>query len=223
MSRRMAELARSLAASADMDTQLRRVTDSAVELIPGADCADVLMIAGRKEFRSYAATSEVPLTLDSLQERFREGPCVDAAVDTLIVRSDDLRSETRWPKFAAAAVAVGVRSMLSFQLYAYPDHFGAINLLAFETGAFDHEAESVGSILATHAALAVAASCRADNFRSALASRDTIGQAKGMIMERFDIDAIRAFELLTKLSQDTNTPVRELAARVVEQGSGDRL
>ena len=46
-----------------------------------------------------------------------------------------------------------------------------------------------------------------------------IGQAKGMIMERFDVDAVRAFELLTRVSQNTNTPVANLAADIVARGS----
>ena len=54
------------------------------------------------------------------------------------------------------------------------------------------------------------------DFRSALASRDLIGQAKGMLMERFTIDAVAAFELLRRLSQDTNTPLVEVARQVTE-------
>jgi AmiR/NasT family two-component response regulator len=70
-------------------------------------------------------------------------------------------------------------------------------------------------MLATHAALALAAASTRQEFSSALASRDHIGQAKGILMERFNIDSVRAFEMLKKLSQDTNTPIRDLAQRVI--------
>lgn len=45
----------------------------------------------------------------------------------------------------------------------------------------------------------------------AIATRDMIGQAKGMLMERFNIDADRAFGLLTRLSQETDTRVESIA------------
>jgi AmiR/NasT family two-component response regulator len=60
----------------------------------------------------------------------------------------------------------------------------------------------------------LAAANTRDQFNSALFSRDQIGQAKGMLMERFSIDAVHAFNLLRTLSQQMNTPVREVAARL---------
>jgi hypothetical protein len=55
--------------------------------------------------------------------------------------------------------------------------------------------------------------------KSALASRDVIGQAKGMIMERLSVDAVGAFQMLTRLSQQTNTPVAVVATHIVARGS----
>ena len=57
---------------------------------------------------------------------------------------------------------------------------------------------------------------RQDQFRSALASRDTIGQAKGVIMERFNLDAVEAFELLTRLSQRSNTKLIDIAKALID-------
>lgn len=73
-------------------------------------------------------------------------------------------------------------------------------------------------MLATHAATALIAEDKELQFRSALATRDMIGQAKGMIMERFNVDAVRAFELLVELSQSLNTRVAEVAAEIVARG-----
>ncbi len=78
------------------------------------------------------------------------------------------------------------------------------------------EAEEIGLAVATHAALALFSARREVQFASALASRDTIGQAKGMIMERFSIDALQAWELLRKLSQDANVSVFDLARQLIE-------
>ena len=92
-------------------------------------------------------------------------------------------------------------------------------MFAFSPNAFGPEEEAAGEVLATHAALALTAARTEEQLRSAVASRDAIGQAKGMLMERFDIDidAIRAFELLTKLSQETNTRLSVIAQQVIDR------
>ena len=145
----------------------------------------------------------------------QQGPCLEAAQADSVVRSPDLRREQRWPEFVAAAIAAGVYSTLSFQLYTHHQGSGALNLLSTRAHAFDVRAETTLAMLATHAAITLIAADRDTQFRSALASRDIIGQAKGIIMERYKLDAGRAFALLTKLSQDSNTPLRLVAQRLV--------
>ncbi len=214
----MAELTRQFAHPTDIDVTLRSVTASAVDLIDGVNCADVLLISGADLFRSVATTSQLAVDIDGIQQRFREGPCVDAAVGSALVVAHDLREEPRWPRFAAAAIASGVHSMLSFQLYTHNARMGALNLFALEPHAFTPESEAVGAMLATHAAIAFIADDVQLQFQSALASRDIIGQAKGMLMERFDVDAVRAFELLTRLSQESNTRLADVAENLVSRG-----
>ncbi|MFC8181790.1 GAF and ANTAR domain-containing protein [Rhodococcus sp. NPDC057297] len=189
------------------------------------DCADILVVAGAKAFQSHAATSELPLRLDSLQERLGEGPCVDAARTEVLVASDDLATDPRWPRFGPAAVEAGERSALSFQLYTNEDTVGALNVFALTPNAFGPRDIEIGEILATHGAVAVYAANKNKQFESALASRDLIGQAKGMLMERYRIDAAQAFALMSKLSQDSNVPLAALAADIVRLGcesSGSR-
>ncbi len=97
--------------------------------------------------------------------------------------------------------------------------WGALNLFGLKPDVFTPEVEAVGAMLATHAAVALIADDVRLQFQSALASRDVIGQAKGMIMERFNVDAVRAFELLTRLSQDSNTKLAKVAEEIVARGS----
>lgn len=206
---------------ADVEETLASVTTAAVELIGGVDYADVLLIDADR-FDSIAPTDPMAKELDAIQQRLQQGPCLRAAVVDTLVRCTDLRDDHRWPLFAAEATKLGVHSMLSFHLYAHRSGSGALNLLGRAPHIFTAEAEALAAMLATHAAVALTAANTQQQFASALASRDHIGQAKGILMERFNLDAVRAFELLTKLSQHTNIPVRELAERVIHGAVVDR-
>jgi GAF domain-containing protein len=209
----MAVLTADVANHTPIETTLRQVTDSAVRFIDGVDCADITLVKGG-EFQSLAATSPVATKIDQAQYETGQGPCLDAVDRDVIVRSNDLRNDARWPHFASAAVALGIRSVMSFRLYTQGSDSGALNLFGSEPGPFAVDPEALGAMLATHAAVSLIAIERHSQFTSALASRDLIGQAKGIIMERFGVDAVRAFELLARLSQDSNTPLRVIAAQL---------
>jgi GAF domain-containing protein len=216
LAQRMAELARAVAAPRSVDDVLSDVTTTAKELIPGTDTAGVLLIAGGGKFESLAATDDLPHRLDEVQMKYKEGPCVQAAIDELIVRTDDFREEQRWPRYSAAMVELGVLSGLSFKLYTSDRTAGALNLFSLKPNAFDAEAETIGAVLAAHAAAAILASRQGQQLESALSTRDRIGQAKGIIMERFGVDDVRAFDMLRRLSQDSNTKLIDIAQRVID-------
>lgn len=213
---RMAALARAAAPPRRVEDVLSEVTTAAKELIAGTDAAGVLLIAKGGKFQTLAPTSELAYQLDELQMKFNEGPCVEAAVDDLIVRTDDFRTEERWPHYSAAVAEIGVLSGLSFKLYTSAQTAGALNLFGFSENAFDAESESIGAVLAAHAAAAILASRQGEELHSALSTRDRIGQAKGIIMERYGVDDVRAFEMLRQLSQDSNTRLVDIAQRVIE-------
>jgi GAF domain-containing protein len=216
LAQRMAELARAVAAPRSVEEVLADVTAAALELIPGTDTAGVLLIAKGGKFESLAGTSDLPYQLDDVQMKYSEGPCVQAAIDELIVRTDDFREEPRWPRYSAAVVEIGVLSGLSFKLYTSDRTAGALNLFAFKPNAFDAEAETIGAVLAAHAAAAILASRQGQQLESALSTRDRIGQAKGIIMERYGVDDVRAFDMLRRLSQDGNTKLIDIAQRVID-------
>lgn len=213
---RMAELARDIAAPRSLDDVLADVTTAAVDLIPAADIAGVLLVKGGGEFESVADTDSLVAQLDKLQHDFNEGPCHDAALNQTIVRTDDLREEPRWPQYAPAAVERGVLSSLSFKLYTADRTAGALNLFSFQPDVWDTEAETIGSVFAAHAASAIMASRQGQQMQSALSTRDRIGQAKGIIMERYGVDELRAFDLLRRLSQESQTKLIDIAQRVVD-------
>jgi transcriptional regulator with GAF, ATPase, and Fis domain len=209
------ELTSAFAENLDVETTLGHVTTAAVDLVEGVDYADVMLLDGGT-FRSLAPTASLATDLDHVQMRLQQGPCLEAAVADSVVRCADLRQDQRWPEFAAAAVELGVHSILSFQLYTHRNGAGAMNILSKQRHAFDIKAETTLAMLATHAAVTLIAAEKEKQFESALASRDLIGQAKGIIMERFKLDAGRAFAMLTKLSQDANIPLRQIAEKLVK-------
>lgn len=212
---RMAELAR-VTALKKVDDVLADVTAAAEELIPGVDVAGVLLVGKANKYETLAPTSELMFKLDELQMRTGEGPCLQAAVDEIVVRTDDFRNEPRFPHYAPEVVKLGVLSALSFKLYTADRTAGALNLFGFEPNLWDSEAETIGMVLAAHAAAAILASRGGEQLQSALSTRDRIGQAKGIIMERFKIDDVRAFAMLRQLSQDTNTRLTDVAQRVID-------
>ena len=213
---RMADLARNTALPRNIDDVLAGVTTAVVEMIPATDTCGVLLIGKGRKFSSLYRTSDLIYKLDALQEEFGEGPCISAAVDELIVRTDDFAQEQRWPRYSPAMVDLGVRSGLSFKLYTGATTAGALNLFSLRPHAFNGESEAIGAVLAAHAASAIIASRHGEQLEAALNTRDTIGQAKGVNMERFNVDAVRAFDMLRELSQSTNTRLIDIAQRVIE-------
>lgn len=216
----MAKLARASAPPRTVNDVLNDVTKTARELMPGADTVGVLLIGRGGKFESLAGTSELPQTLDEIQMQAGEGPCVEAALDELILRTDDFRTEDRWPLYSAAAVEHGVLSGLSIKLYTAERTAGALNMFGSKPRAFDAEDETIATVLAAHAAAAILASREGEQLKSAMANRDRIGQAKGIIMERYGVDEIRAFEMLKQLSQDSNVKLADVAQRVIDTRSG---
>ena len=131
---------------------------------------------------------------------------------------DDLASDPRWLVLGPRAAERGIRSMLCLQLFVHRDTLGALDLLGRATSAFTDESEHVGLLLASHAAIAAADAYHFEHVNSALVNRDIIGQAKGILMERFKITSDQAFAVLAKVSQDTNRKVAAVAEDLARTG-----
>ncbi len=167
----------------DPQRTLVEVVQAALELVPGCDEGSISVVVGRRQVTSQAASGQLPQVVDALQERFG-GSCLDAVYEQETVRVPDMASERRWPRFTQAALEAGAAGMLSFQLYVEGDNLGALNLFSRHAGAFDDESEHVGLLFAAHAAVAYAAAQQQDQLRRRVATRQLIGQAQGILMER---------------------------------------
>jgi len=212
----MGELARALQHEhASEHATLEAVTAAAVEAVPGAEHAAISLVVRGRTVESRAATDPLAERMDAIQTELGQGPCLDAVWEQESVHIPDMAAESRWPRFTAAAAEAGIGAMLCFQLFVADGRLGALNLYASPAGAFDEEARFTGLIFATHAAVAITGARQEETLSTALANRDIIGQAKGIVMERFHLDATRAFALLARLSQTENIKLRDIATKLV--------
>jgi hypothetical protein len=199
----------------DADTILRDLTRNVAKFVPGAQFAGITVVE-RGRIESVAASDDVVRSLDDIARKHQEGPCLAIGQRVRLVQIDDLATENRWPRYRDDAMAgTKIHSILSARLAADTKRIAALTFYAESARAFDDEAVELGIAFAAHTALVLNIVRRGEQFRCALASRDIIGQAKGMVMERFNVDARQAFELLKRLSQTSNVPVAEIAKQLV--------
>jgi transcriptional regulator with GAF, ATPase, and Fis domain len=218
----IAELVRSVCGEARPHPEdvLERFARLAHTHIAHVTHAGVMLLAGKTGIRPSAAGGGYPHLVDTLQDEAPESPALDAVRRRQTVRVDDLAEESRWPQFTQAMLEqTPIRSMVCYPLYTDLQDSGALNLYANDPHVFGEDVEQAGLVLATHAAVTMQAVQRSRQFRSAMGSRDIIGQAKGILMERYEVGAGAAFALLTKLSQESHRPVVAIAKEVVETRS----
>jgi GAF domain-containing protein len=218
LAERFGELSRELQKSEDVHATLTAIVWAAADTIPGVEHASVSVIVKRREVHTWAATGDLPRAVDQAQYDTGQGPCLTSLYEQQTVRLSDLATETRWPEFTARARQVGLRSMLAIQLYVTGEDLGALNLQSTRPDAFTDESEQVGLLFAAHAAVAMADAQEMDQLRTAVSSRDLIGQAKGILMERYKISAQEAFRLLVLASQATNIKLITVADQLVHTG-----
>lgn len=203
----------------NVEATLQAITAAAMSTVPNVDGCSINYVVGRAKVEPRAYTNDLARDLDVLQERVGQGPCLDAAWEEEVVRVDDVGADQRWPVFARQATARGAGSMLCFQLFVEGDQLGAMNMYSQSPGAFDDECQDIGQMIAGHAAIALAGAEHEENLRRGLTTRDVIGQAKGILMERHKITADQAFGVLTRASQELNRKLADIAAEVAGTGA----
>lgn len=220
LTQRLSDLARRMQQPTDSAAVMELIVSAVRGTIPGAEDATITLVQGRRRVTSAAATGEGARRFDDLQQECGEGPCLDAMYEQVTVRVDDLAGDPRWPGLARRATAeLGVASMLCIQLYVRESDLGALNLMARRPEAFTDESERVGLLFASHAAIALADARDLNHVTTALANRDVIGQAKGILMERYKITPDMAFALLAKISQETNRKLVDVAGELTATGA----
>ncbi|MCD2196263.1 GAF and ANTAR domain-containing protein [Actinomycetospora endophytica] len=205
----------------DLDQTLSNIVAAAVSTVPAADAGGISM-TDSGQVVSRNPTSDAVTKLDQLQGELQEGPCVTAIVDppedgSVLVRDLAGEDAARWPRFAPHATESGYRSMLSSELHTGGGMRAALNLYAAGPDAFDAESRLTAGLFALQAAMLLYGSEQTQSLQRAVDSRDLIGQAKGILMERFRVDDDAAFQMLVRSSQETNMKLAEVARWVHDE------
>ena len=217
------EVARSLFLSDSVEDSLTRAVDLSVLTIEACEFAGAFLLEG-EEVTTRACTDPIVVEIDGLQLRAGEGPCLDAIAHKLTFYADELGTDPRWPSFGPEAAAMGIRRLLALPM-ATDGTLGALNLYARYPQAFGVIDRARGLLLASMAGFACSIARahedeerRAENLHAALVTRELIGQAQGILIERERISADQAFHVLRQASQHLNVKLREVAQDLIETG-----
>jgi transcriptional regulator with GAF, ATPase, and Fis domain len=223
---RMAELARALRSQRTTLLTLQHIVTATSEMVK--NCDDVAITIARAD-----GTVETRASLgaglaeqaDQLQAQTGEGPCVDHAWSAPMVLASNMPEDGDWPRWGVAVSdQLGLRSVLCVQLYTHENHeLGALQLLSTKPHAFSDDATDEVLGIAGHAAVALGSMDKHESLQFGLVRRTMIGQATGILMERYDLDQHQAFEVLRRTSQESSRKVYELAIELVQGGKPSGL
>jgi hypothetical protein len=213
----MDQVAISLRFPMHIEETLEVITVGAVESVPGIEHASISLTGKDGRIKTLAPTDRLAVRADELQYELGEGPCLDAVLDEPVVQVDDIGTDLRWPAYGPrAAKELGVGSQLAFQFRAEPHARGGLNLYSNQPNSITAETRQIGVLFANLAAVALGWSRQDQTLTEALGSRNVIGQAIGVVMERYSLDPDRAFGFLVRTSQTGNIKLRDVAAGVVD-------
>ena len=196
----------------------RLLVDTVALAVPGAEGVSITEPDGSR-IHTLAGNSTLVWAADQAQHDSEEGPCLSAAVGAApLITSNDLPNDPRWPTFGALAARLGVGSILVFRLTSGTVTYGSLNLYGLTPHAFTDTDRQLGQMFAEHAALTMATYRLKTNLEIAMRSRDIIGQAKGILIERFKLTDQQAFQQLKLTSQQTNRRLQVVAEHLVISG-----
>jgi GAF domain-containing protein len=183
-------------------------------LVP-ADHAGITLHQPHGQYASVGASDPLAQRADQLQYELNEGPGAQLSQQVSTLLSAEVARDPRWPRWGAAVAELGLTSVLSAQLRDRGRRLGVLNLYGERPRQFSGEDVTSAALLATHTAVALAAAIEEEQLRTVLRTRTEIGQAQGVLMERFGIRAEQAFAVLRRYSQTSNTKLAEIAAHLV--------
>ncbi len=211
------DAADSLYTMESMDQNLQRMVEVARDSLREIDHAGVTL-ARQATVQTTAATDDFVVEVDRVQYGLGTGPCLDKLRTTEIITVvDHVRAGGRaWPEFLARAAEMGVRSMIAVRLFRNDDTLGVMNLYSTSHDVINGDTREVALMFAGHASIAYSHNLQVANLRRAVQNREMVGQASGIIMERYQLGPERAFDYLVRVSSTTETKLRDVAQHVVD-------
>jgi GAF domain-containing protein len=213
----LAEAARLINAPRSLEETLDAIVHAARNSVPGFDHVGISQAHGDGRIETLAATGQLVWELDAAQYELEEGPCVQAMREEPVVVAPDIKNDQRWPRYAPRAVAAGLLAQLAIQLYYDGETLGGLNLYSTASREIDADAPVAAELFAVHAALALGRARNESRLNEALSSRQVIGEAVGLMMERYKINDQRAFQFLARASSTSNLKVRDVAQELVDE------
>ena len=213
----MQQLAETIGSPFSLPDALNVLTAGAVDAIPGADFASISVRHSDGRLETLAATDSKVNDLDAHQYELKEGPCYQAVTtgETFLV-GFDLAHDPRWPGYGPIAARFGLHAQLAALLTE--NGYGsrsALNVYAAQPHVFNHDSIQIAEMFASHSAVAMGFVHTVENLAAAITTRQVIGQAIGVVMERYQLDEDRAFDFLVRTSSTSNVKLRDVAAEVV--------
>jgi transcriptional regulator with GAF, ATPase, and Fis domain len=215
----LAQAANAMAVRGNPDDTLHAIVHAARAAVPGFNQVSATVVGTDGAITTMAATSSLVQDLDSLQYKIGEGPCLSALRDQKPILAQRLNEEQRWPRYTPRAVEAGIRSQMGVPLAADEEVLGSLNFYSTVRDTIDPEAYHRASLFATHAALALGYARRLEAMHASAQTHRLIGQAIGMLVERFEINDDRAFYYLLRVASAGGLELRQVAREVVDQGN----
>jgi ANTAR domain-containing protein/GAF domain-containing protein len=210
----MLAMGEALSHPGDLDKALDRIVQAAAGTVPGADYASITVRRADGRLITTAATAAIVREADELQYELGEGPCYDAVTVDTVTYSPDLSRDPQWPRFGPKVAEMGLLSQMGLRLINRDGEVTGLNLYSHSRKAFE-DPEGLPELFASHARVALGYATQLQTLQGAIGSRETIGKAIGILMERYDLTSERAFEFLIRQSQNSNVKLRDVAADVI--------
>jgi len=215
----LASAARAINAPTTLEETLDAIVVSAKASVPGFDHVGISLVKRDGTIQTLAGTGQLVWELDALQYSLEEGPCVAALRTEPLVVAEDIKHDQRWPRYVPRAVQGGLKAQMALQLYTEEETLGGLNMYSTESETIDPDALQAAELFATHAALALGHARRESQLNEALDSRLVLGRATGLVMEKYQINAERAFQFIVRASSTSNMKARDVAAELVERAN----
>ncbi|MBM7515924.1 GAF and ANTAR domain-containing protein [Nocardioides nitrophenolicus] len=216
----LTEAARSINSHRSIDDTLEAIVRAAQQTVPGFEHVGISITHGNGRIETRAGTGQLVWDIDELQYKLHEGPCYDAITSGGVTTMPDIATEQRWPRYVEEAAQHGLAAQMGLQLYSDESTLGGLNFYSWQPG-IDPDAIQLAELFAAHASIALGRARHEHQLNESVTTRQAIGTAIGIVMERYRIPEDRAFQFLVRASSTGNVKLRTIAQEVVDTANRD--